>query len=156
MREVVHRGMTVVDVGANIGVYTRYLARLVGPDGRVIAIEPSPVNCMRLRSMVVDFSNVRIISGAASEFSGEMILYVSSIANIDHRTYETDEQREKVMVQAYRLDEVLEEYKHVDFIKMDIQGYELHALRGLENTLRNNPDLNIILEFWPYGLRKAG
>ena len=39
---------------------------------------------------------------------------------------------------------------------MDIQGYELHALRGASRVLADNPDTNLLLEFWPYGLRQAG
>jgi hypothetical protein len=39
---------------------------------------------------------------------------------------------------------------------MDIQGYELHALRGATRLLEENPDINLILEFWPSGLEQAG
>ena len=39
---------------------------------------------------------------------------------------------------------------------MDIQGYELHALRGGQRVLQENPDINLLLEFWPAGLEQAG
>ena len=39
---------------------------------------------------------------------------------------------------------------------MDIQGYELHALRGAQRVLQENPDINLLLEFWPAGLAQAG
>jgi hypothetical protein len=39
---------------------------------------------------------------------------------------------------------------------MDIQGYELHALRGAQRVLQENPDINLLLEFWPAGLEQAG
>jgi hypothetical protein len=44
----------------------------------------------------------------------------------------------------------------VNFIKMDIQGFEMEALKGMFKTIERNPQLKIISEFWPYGLNKAG
>jgi FkbM family methyltransferase len=45
---------------------------------------------------------------------------------------------------------------YINFIKMDIQGFEMQALMGMKETLKNNSDVKLISEFWPYGLRKAG
>jgi hypothetical protein len=39
---------------------------------------------------------------------------------------------------------------------MDIQGYELHALRGASRVLADNPGIKVLFEFWPYGLKQAG
>jgi len=39
---------------------------------------------------------------------------------------------------------------------MDIQGYELHALRGANRVLADNPGIKLLFEFWPYGLKQAG
>lgn len=44
----------------------------------------------------------------------------------------------------------------IDFIKMDIQGYELKALRGMEKTIAANPAMVILSEFWPYGFQQCG
>ena len=56
LRRIVRPGMMVVDIGANIGVYSRFLAGLVGVDGKVIAFEPSPDNFNRLWDNVAHFA----------------------------------------------------------------------------------------------------
>ena len=54
------------------------------------------------------------------------------------------------------LDDYFKPGETVNLIKLDVQGYELHALRGAERVLQENPDIKLLLEFWPYGLEQAG
>ncbi len=146
--------MTVVDVGANIGIYTALLAKIVGEKGKVYAFEPSPHNFNLLKKYNKS-NNVTLVQAAVGDVTGEITLYISAKLNVDHQTYETDEIRQKINVLSYRLDDYLKNEK-VDFIKMDIQGFEYHALLGMKNILRNNANIKIFMEFWPYGLIKAG
>ncbi len=46
--------------------------------------------------------------------------------------------------------------ERIDFVKLDVQGWELEALRGMSRILTENPRVNLFVEFWPYGLRRAG
>jgi hypothetical protein len=83
-------------------------------------------------------------------------MYISPILNVDHRTYKTASHQEAIAVDGVSIDDYVDARFLVDFIKMDIQGYELNALRGMERTIRANPGMIICSEFWPYGFRLCG
>lgn len=150
-------GAVVVDVGANIGIYSQFLSRCVGPTGLVHSFEPSPDNFKRLCAATRDLSNVRLTQAAVGERSGECKLYISDKLNVDHRAYKADgDSRRAVPTDMVALDDYLKPGQRVDLIKMDIQGYELHALRGAQRVLQENAEINLLLEFWPAGLAQAG
>lgn len=157
LRQILVAGAVAVDAGANIGIYSQFLARCVGPAGSVYSFEPAPENFERLRAATRGFSNVHILQAAVGERSGKSELYLSDRLNVDHRTYLTDNSaRRVVQIEMVALDDYFKPGQRVDFIKMDIQGYELHALRGAGRVLADNPAAKLLLEFWPYGLKQAG
>ena len=156
LRKILFKGAVVVDVGANIGIYSRFLSRYVGPKGVVHSFEPSPDNFRRLSAATRNLSNVRLTQAVIGERSGECKLYVSDKLNVDHRAYETDDSRRVIPIEMIALDDYFKTGQRVDLIKMDIQGYELHALRGAQRVLQENSDINLLLEFWPAGLEQAG
>ncbi len=157
LRKILFQGAVVVDAGANIGIYSQFLSGCVGPTGLVHSFEPSPDNFRRLSTATRHLSNVRLTQAAVGERSGQCKLYVSDKLNVDHRAYKTDgDSRRAVPIQMVALDDYFKSGQRVDLIKMDIQGYELHALRGAHRLLEENPDINLLLEFWPAGLKQAG
>ena len=157
LRKILFQGAVVADVGANIGIYSTFLSYCVGPTGLVHSFEPSRDNFKRLSAATRELSNVRISQAAVGERSGECALYVSDALNVDHRAYKADgDSRRAVPTQMIALDDYFKAGQSVDLIKMDIQGYELHALRGARRVLKENPDINLLLEFWPAGLAQAG
>jgi FkbM family methyltransferase len=150
-------GSTVVDAGANIGVYSQFLARCVGLGGVVHSFEPSPENFGRLHAALSEFSNVRLNQLAVSDKTGDSLLYVSEELNVDHRAYPIEgETRRTLSIRTTMLDDYFKPGERVDFIKMDVQGYELHVLLGAKRVMQENPDIKLLLEFWPYGLKQAG
>ncbi len=152
-----HRGDVAVDVGANIGVYSQFLARCVGSRGVVHSFEPSPANFKRLQNGLARFPNVQVNQLAVSDKTEESTLYISNDLNVDHRVYPTEGMpRQTITIRSTTLDDYFRPGQRVNLIKMDIQGYELHALRGAERVLADNPRLKLLLEFWPYGLQQAG
>ena len=70
--------------------------------------------------------NVEIVQAAAGAFNGDTTLHLSSTLNVDHRTYATDDVRTGVQVPLVRLDDAVQGAE-VDFVKMDVQGYELQC-----------------------------
>ena len=157
LRSILFEGAVVVDAGANIGVYSQFLSHCVGPTGVVHSFEPSPANFKRLQSATRKLANVRLFQAAVGERSGSSKLYVSNQLNVDHRTYATEgDSRPALQIDIIALSDYFKPGERVDLIKMDIQGYELHALRGANRVLADNPAAKLLLEFWPYGLEQAG
>ena len=149
-------GMTIVDVGANIGYYTLLFSKLAGNAGRVYAFEPEPQNFSLLKQNLTrnNRTNVVALNRAASDQVGTSFLYLSSENYGDHQAYPSADGREKVPITMVRLDDCVE--GPVNLIKMDVQGFEARALSGMETVIAASPRLTIFTEFWPEGLRRAG
>lgn len=154
-RELIKPGMVVVDVGANIGVYTRFFSRLVGPSGKVISFEPSPENFRRLSENVSGLRNVEMHEAAVGDTSGSISLFYCDELNVDHTTYDTGENRLRADVPSVTLDDLFPSGSRVDVLKIDVQGFEPAVIRGAQRLISENPQLKAIVEFWPYGLSRS-
>jgi FkbM family methyltransferase len=155
----VEPGHTVVDVGANIGYYTLLFARAVGASGRVYAFEPEPNNFAILRTNVEGngYRNVVLENAAVSDSSGTLDLFVNETNLGDHQAYDAGEGRKRVIVRSVSLDDYFADLaERIDFVKMDIQGFEAAALRGMKTLLRTSPDVVLVTELWPKGMVAAG
>ena len=100
--------------------------------------------------------NITLVPKAVSDRSHSLMIYTSRDLNVDHRTYKVENYELAIPVEAVSIDDYVGERFPVDFIKMDIQGYEFHAIRGMERTVLANPTMVIFSEFWPFGLRQCG
>jgi FkbM family methyltransferase len=157
LRDYLQHDMAVIDVGANEGVYTLFAASRVGPKGRVVAVEPSSRELIRLRKNldINALGNVLVAESALGEEAGEVDLAVAEPSHAGQNTVGrsvsnpkvTTESIERVRVQT--LDEVVSEarLRRVDFIKIDAEGAELNVLRGARRTLeRFTPVLQLEIE----------
>ena len=153
-------GMTFLDVGANIGYYTALAARAVGPAGKIIALEPDPESFKYLEQTIAanGTENVRVFPVAASDASAMLSLYISADNRGDNRLYATGETRPRIEVEAVATDELLADNRieTIDLIKIDVQGYEPKVIAGLRDTISRSPNLTLLTEFWPKGIRDAG
>jgi len=155
----IKNGNVVIDIGANVGYYSMLASKLVGSKGLVLAFEPEESNYRLLKKniRVNGLKNVRTYQLAVSDNSGTATLYKCSKNHGDHRLYNSGDGRKENTVRTVSLDDFMDnKVKKVDFIKMDIQGWELKVLRGMKRTITRNPPLKMITEFWPSGLRNAG
>jgi len=160
MKKYIKPGDTVLDIGANIGFYAELLSGFVGDKGHVHCFEPDITNFDHLQTRCTGFKNVTVNNKAVADKTYTLKIYTSKQLNVDHRTYKPDDYDQEIDIDAVSIDEYLlfdsaQGDKNIAFIKMDIQGFEMSAVKGMVKTLQN-PDLKMLSEFWPYGMRKAG
>jgi len=152
LRQEVTEGMTAMDIGANIGYVTLIMAELVGPSGRVYALEPEPRNFkILLKNIELNgYSNfVFPYQLGISNISGVSKFYASNKSNLGgmvaskHSKYVID-------IAITTLDDFMKGKGCPNFIKMDIEGHEVEALEGMYHTLKNaESPVKILIEVHP-------
>src|SRR5579862_5652216 len=162
------RGLTVLEVGANIGTETVSMLVRHGV-ASVVAVEPDLENVRLLRANLAlnDMQDrVRIHRMALSDADGMLMLECSEENRGDHRirlpTFGPDlrneGQRVVVEVPGRSIDSLVEtgdiELDDIGLIWMDAQGHEAHILAGAERLAATN--IPVLTEYWPYGLRRVG
>ncbi|MEQ1912642.1 MAG: FkbM family methyltransferase [Vicinamibacterales bacterium] len=151
-------GAVVVDVGANIGINTVYVAQRVGPRGRVWAVEPAADNLAVLRENVErnGLRNVTIAPVAAGRTSETRQFFLRGDISAVNSFYEESvyaEVTDVVTVQSEPLDMLVE--GNVDLVKIDVEGAELDVLGGMTRLLRS-PRIRLVVEWHPLLQEKAG
>jgi FkbM family methyltransferase len=157
---LVRPGDRCVDAGANVGVHTIRLARLVGRDGEVIAFEPDPEVVQRTRRNVSlnDLGNVRVIGAAASERAGEMRLFRPSPSDTNRARASLTPHRyltgATATVPVTTVDATCAGAP-VALIKIDVEGHEAAVVRGAADTISRYAPA-IVFEYAPQLLRDRG
>lgn len=159
LQRMVRPGMRVVDIGANQGLFTLLLSRLVGPSGSVMAFEPDPelFRTLELNCRVNETTNVTLHNLGLSSRAGTLVLNRSLFNAGDNRLAKglPEGSFRREMVDVVTLDEIAGQ-EPIDFIKMDVQGWEWEVVQGMRSVLTDNPAIRILMEFWPQGLTRAG
>ena len=146
---LLREGDVYVDVGANIGLMTVYAAKTVGMKGKVLAIEPNPNtrDMLSFNVRINDLKNVNVIPYAIGSVEKEASIH-------DH----PDNNRGKASlirpegsivahpIKVMRLDELLKDERPIRLLKLDIEGYELEALKGMGDLLRHNDRPILMIE----------
>jgi FkbM family methyltransferase len=157
LRSCVREGATVLNVGANVGYTTLLLSRIVGPSGRVIALEPETLNyrCLCANLALNGVSNVIPIHTAAGERTGSITLNYSPANAGDHRTANHPVAVTSDQVPVVALDDLIPSDLDIGAIVCDAQGYDHRILSGLTDVLeRCRPPM--LVEFWPLGVMEVG
>jgi FkbM family methyltransferase len=163
LREIMHchsataaksEGLVLFDVGANVGGYTRAAlaeGKRAGCPLLVHVFEPSRNNNEILRDVFASYSNVHVTCAAVADLPGRAILYSefpgSSQASLIRRATFQAQISQETEVPVIRLDTYMADHgiHRVNFLKMDVEGAELSALRGLGDKL--NPDSVQLIQF---------
>ena len=180
LRRLVKPGMIALDVGAHIGYYARLLSDLTGAAGQVIAFEPHPRTHQVLRRNVAGRDNITSLQVAVAEREGEAQLYdylmMSASGSLHYDADLAQQQRADMAegdvaprrdpdfqmraypVRTVTLDACLGQLgiDRVDIVKMDIEGAELGALRGMARLIAASPGLRLVMEYNPGALLAFG
>jgi len=147
-------GMRVLDVGAHVGYFTLLLSTLVGPEGRVYALEPNPLNLAKLRAMLAvnGLTNVAVFPVAATDRTGEGEFVTERTGQMGHLALGScpREAQSLVVVQTARIDDLAREHKigRIDLIKIDVEGAERQVLHGMAELLAASKPI-VICEWHP-------
>jgi FkbM family methyltransferase len=148
--KLLRSGDTVIEVGAHIGYLTTYFAQLVGSKGHVLTFEPSDENADYLADNVRDLAWVTIDRHGVADFMGTARFFVESITGQNNSLYADyavfDEnaknagltaERTEMSIEVTTIDHAVAEHGIApNFVKIDIEGAELDALRGMTETLK--------------------
>lgn len=150
-------GGTFVDVGANVGMFSLMAARIVGPAGKVVAIEPAPAVAEALRATVRANGLSHVVSVKEIAAGAEHGLGTLSVGtNGGHSSLLPSDSADNTVVASIApLDEVLDGMQP-DMIKIDVEGWEANVIEGMKGVLRANPDVIVIMDFEPQHIRRTG
>lgn len=178
VRKVTKSGMVALDIGANVGYYTRLLSTLVGSSGHVFAFEPNPHIFSLLRRNTGKLNNVSLVEMAVGHIVGQATLYdslsESGGASLRYDAREVADLRavhlgqtlaprlvENLPSASYKVrttsvDSYLAErhIPEVNVVKIDIEGAEMDALRGMEDFVQRSKEMTMFIELNPRTLRQ--
>jgi FkbM family methyltransferase len=170
LRRTIRPGDVVLDVGAFLGIYAVLEARWTGSAGRVIAFEPTPASAATAHRHLawngISDSRVRLIQAAVSDRKSKATLYQYDAAAMPYvnslaAAADTSAASVEQVVDVVTIDDVCRELDVVpSVVRMDVQGAEVHALRGARDTIRRAPGIALVVEMhpqcWPgFGVTEA-
>jgi FkbM family methyltransferase len=155
-------GMTLIDVGANVGLYSALALSTPGFHGRVLALEPHAESRRYLEKTLEANAPApgaaQIVGLAAADRAGTLALYKNPENKGDNRLYPDPLLKGTESIEADTLDNICRRsgIASAQFVKIDVQGAEAQVVRGAAGVLGASTDCILMTEFWPYGLARSG
>lgn len=145
VRNFCQKGMTVLDIGANYGLYSLAMAKHVGEKGKVFSFEPSSTTVSYLAESISrnNIENILFVQAALSDSSGEAKLLLNDNSELNAIVDHTDNQHNYETVSLLTLDECAVKFawNDVSFIKMDAEGQEPNIIKGGQKFFTNQSPL---------------
>lgn len=132
------RGDTVLDLGANIGYYANMEAEIVGEQGKVIAIEPNPDNVRLLEINLLMNRNrhfSEVVHGAGGDKDGKADLFLSDKSNLHSFIKDSNSNGRVLSVPIFSMNTIIKRWGEFDFLRMDIEGFEVKVLESFLEAL---------------------
>lgn len=133
---------TFIDVGANVGNWASLFMEPMSENSKGLLFEPSDYAIEKLKQRFEQVNGIEIIEAAVSDTSGNMFFYEEPIAGEKSSLVAGFSRADAVkkLVKVTTLDAEVEKYQleHIDFLKIDTEGYDLYVLRGASNLLAQN------------------
>ena len=148
----------VWDIGANVGFFTKKFAEKVGPNGFVIAFEPSINTYNTLVNNCSAFQNTKILNIGLSNISGDLHFRESSIENDPTNGIVDAGTPGAIIVAIETGDELVKSnsVKMPNVIKIDVEGFELDVIQGITNILKNRTLKKVFVEVHFFEMAKRG
>src|SRR6516162_1414903 len=150
-------GATAVDIGASIGVHALTMAKMVGPGGRVVCVEPLAhiASTLERTLRLNGFSErTQVISSAASDSAGEATLH-RALHSPRSSLLPIAEECTSLTVRTIALDDHFAAGARVDMIRIDVNGAEPLVYKGMSRILRENPEIEFILKWSVSGFARS-
>jgi FkbM family methyltransferase len=152
-------GMRALDVGANIGYYTLLAANAVGSTGKVYSFECDPANARFLRhnvklNGVADV--VTIVPKAATSHAGVVQLFADRTNSLLSSLVVEGQATASIEVESTTVDDAISPLERIDVAKVDVEGGEVDAIRGMSETISRTERLVMFVECCPSALSSAG
>jgi FkbM family methyltransferase len=153
-------GATFIDIGANIGYFSKLASEAVGKQGNVYAFEIELDNYYALHQNVAYYSNIHVLHlGISNDNSFAKVNHSSHSAN--HSMVDTNNHLDgdKFSVPTITLDHFWKTYlqkEPIELVKIDVEGAELMVLNGMDDVLSENMIATLIIELYPDIIQNAG
>jgi FkbM family methyltransferase len=152
-RRFLRHDSTVLDIGANIGLYTVTTAASIKEHGCLYAFEGNPYTYGFLErsaycNKLLSHPNIHLVNALVGAESGQGTLYFDPEFLGGASMSSLDQQRESVDVRLIALDDYLPPDLIVDLIKIDVEGYEPFVIEGMRKVLARSPGVRLVVEFF--------
>jgi len=148
LKKIIKKGDTCIDIGANLGYYTHFLLKYVGKSGKVIAIEPIDifVKVLKKNTSKYNYNNLTIYNVCLGEKKGFVVMATPLENNIIRHGKTRVLSNNFDKLSAYKVynckmvkaSDLLSNIEKVDYIKIDVEGYELKIIEDLLNIIKKN------------------